>query len=119
MTPLHVPGSIAAVQLLIVTHAQIPFYEPTFRDLILCEIRDAGVDPKCISKLYFSWKDLFIRMHELKEPKVCLFTRKKTDQTQPTAAAVLREADRAYSTNATAHLRPPHLSSPRQHTCDP
>ena len=63
--------------------AQIPFYEPTFKDLIVCEIRDASVTPKRLSRLFFSWKDLYIRQNELLEPRVGLLHFNAPDSPRP------------------------------------
>ena len=46
---------------------QIPFYEPTFTDLIICEVRDAlGT---IHSRMYLSWKDLYINQEANKSPR--------------------------------------------------
>lgn len=46
---------------------QIPFYEPTYTDLIMCEVWDSN--QKMHSRIYFSWKDLYINQERYKFPR--------------------------------------------------
>eukprot|EP00286_Rhodomonas_abbreviata_P029934 CAMPEP_0181296508 /NCGR_PEP_ID=MMETSP1101-20121128/4743_1 /TAXON_ID=46948 /ORGANISM="Rhodomonas abbreviata, Strain Caron Lab Isolate" /LENGTH=1125 /DNA_ID=CAMNT_0023401381 /DNA_START=105 /DNA_END=3480 /DNA_ORIENTATION=- len=46
---------------------QIPYYEPTFCDLIHCEVWDGN--HKLLSKLIFSWKDIFSRQEDFAQPR--------------------------------------------------
>lgn len=45
---------------------QIPFYEPTYSDLIICEVWDAKV--KMHSRLFLSWKDIIVNQAKYNKP---------------------------------------------------
>jgi len=49
------------------TMLQIPYYEPTFCDLIHCEVWDGNA--KRLSGLIFSWKDIFINQQAYMKPR--------------------------------------------------
>eukprot|EP00960_Hanusia_phi_P056776 763367-Hanusia_phi.AAC.3 len=49
------------------TMLQLPFYEPTYCDLIICEVWDANVSR--LSHIVLSWKDIVIRQEYYKEPR--------------------------------------------------
>uniref|UniRef100_A0A7S4U7T2 C2 domain-containing protein n=1 Tax=Guillardia theta TaxID=55529 RepID=A0A7S4U7T2_GUITH len=49
------------------TMLQLPFYEPSYCDLIICEVWDANVSR--LSHIVFSWKDIVIRQEYYKEPR--------------------------------------------------
>jgi hypothetical protein len=46
---------------------QIPFYEPNYTDLVVCEVWDANV--KMHSRIYFSWKDIVINQEKYRAPR--------------------------------------------------
>lgn len=46
---------------------QLPYYEPTFCDLVYCQVWDGS--SKMMSKLLFSWKDIYINLEQYKEPR--------------------------------------------------
>jgi len=68
---------------------QIPFYEPTYTDLIVCEVWDSNVIMH--SRIYFSWKDLIINQDAYKFPRwIDMYER--SDQILPQFASAFLES---------------------------
>jgi len=68
---------------------QIPFYEPTYTDLVMCEVWDASV--KMHSRIYFSWKDLYINKDFYKFPRWIDMYERASDGMAPSMVGALLE----------------------------
>ncbi len=72
------------------TMLQVPFYEPAFCDLIYCQVLDG--QHKVLSNLIFSWKDIFVRQNDFKQPRWIDMYERKDDFLKSTTLPLMDQS---------------------------